>query len=375
MLKTKKLKIIADDKIPFLKGVLDSSASIEYHSGAKISNSIISDSDAMLLRTRTKCNATLLHNSNVSFIATATIGFDHIDTNYCAKNNITWKNSPGCNSSSVMQYIASALLYISEKENKPLNKYTVGVVGVGHVGTKVARLADILGCKVLQNDPPRAENENDFKHTELSDLLKKSDIITFHVPLSRQGNYPTYHIVNDDFFHLIKKNSWLINSSRGSVVDGNAVLRQKKLAGIILDVWEGEPKIDKNLLAFADIATSHIAGYSVDGKAMGTQMVVRELSKYFDLGFKNWTPQLPSPERGIIDLSNTEKNKVVREAINHTYNIKNDDDILRNNPDGFEQHRGKYGYRWEFQNYTVIINSAFADVEIQLKKLGFKVEF
>jgi len=375
MLKTKKLKIVIDDKIPFLKGVLESLASIEYHPGASISNAIISDANAMLLRTRTKCNNTLLHNSAVEFIATATIGFDHIDTQYCVDNNIVWTNAPGCNSSSVMQYVASALLFISTKEKKPLCEYTIGVVGVGHVGEKVASMASILGCKVLLNDPPRAEKEKGFDNTELTYLLQEADIVTFHVPLVRDGKYPTYHIVNNDFFNQIKDNSWIINSSRGSVVDSQAVLQQKKLSGIILDVWEGEPHLNQDLLAYADIATSHIAGYSVDGKAMGTQMAVRELSKYYNLGMDDWQPQLPSPKKDIIDLTDSEEQEIITKAVNYAYDIKKDDAILRDNPQAFEQHRGEYAYRWEFGHYTVIIKDYLTDLEKQLKGLGFKVKY
>jgi len=194
------IRIISDDKIPFLKGVLEPYAEVVYLPGKQIDFNILKDADAMLIRTRTKCDESLLEGTRVKFIGTATIGYDHIDTKYCESRGIKWINSPGCNSSSVQQYIAAALLKTASSFNFNLKDITIGIIGVGNVGAKVEKLAKTLGMNVLLNDPPRSRIEGKTKFVDLQTLLSESDIVTVHVPLSFIGEDKTYHLFDDKIF-------------------------------------------------------------------------------------------------------------------------------------------------------------------------------
>ena len=284
------MKIVADDKIPFLRGALEPFAEVLYLPGKDISRNVLKDADALITRTRTKCDRSTLEGTKVKFIGTATIGFDHIDTKYCEANGIKWTNAPGCNSSSVCQYISSALLYLANKKHKYLNEMTLGVVGVGNVGSKIAHFASAIGMKVLLNDPPRQREEEGDYFVDLNTVLMESDIITVHVPLTRSGVDATYHLFDVDTIGSMKPSAWLFNSSRGEVVDNNALkkaLSEKSISEAVLDVWENEPNIDIDLMNATILSTPHIAGYSADGKAKGTSMIVRSLSEYFDLPLKD----------------------------------------------------------------------------------------
>ena len=287
------MKIVADDKIPFLKGALEPFAEVVYIPGKQISREILKDSDALLIRTRTVCNENLLEGTSIRFIGTATIGFDHIDTHYCRRNKIIWTNAPGCNSSSVQQYIAAALLRISSEHHFNLKDKTLGIIGVGNVGSKVEKFARSIGMNVLLNDPPRARMEGKKNFHSLNIVLSGSDILTVHIPLNLVGEDQTWHLFNEESFKKIKKGAWFINSSRGEVTDTYALkkaLYSGMLNGAVIDVWENEPDIDPELLQQAFIATPHIAGYSSEGKANGTAMIVNSLNKYFILPSENWSP-------------------------------------------------------------------------------------
>ena len=209
----KKIKIVADDKIPFLKGVLEPFAEIEYFPGKEISREKVKNTDAIIIRTRTNCNMELLEGTNIKLITTATIGYDHIDTSYCDANNIKWLNAPGCNSSSVMQYITAALLQLAKENNVDLSKKTLGIIGVGNVGKKVQSIAEILGMNVLLNDPPRERTEGGIEFTDINTIKKESDIISFHVPLNRDGIDKTFHLADEKFFNDLIRRPIFINSS------------------------------------------------------------------------------------------------------------------------------------------------------------------
>jgi erythronate-4-phosphate dehydrogenase len=373
------IKIIADDKIPFLKGVLEPFSDITYLPGRLIGNPQVKNADALLIRTRTKCTKDLLAETNVSFIGTATIGFDHIDTRYCESNNILWTNAPGCNSSSVQQYIASALLKISGDFKFRLKDKTIGIIGVGNVGKKVERTARLLGMNVLLNDPPRARSEGNADFTDLNTLLGEADIITLHVPLNIVGDDKTYHLVSDKTIRKMKKGAWLLNSSRGEVIETAAlkkVIKTGRLSGVILDVWENEPDLDYELLENIFLATPHIAGYSTDGKANGTAMVVNSLCDKFQLPMKNWYPEvIPQPiVREInINAAELETEDVIREAVLKTYNISEDDLKLRFSPKDFEKQREKYPVRREFPSFTVNLTGGSKKMQKILEDFGFSV--
>jgi len=373
------MKIVADDKIPFLKGILEPYAEVIYLPGKQISNKILKDADALLTRTRTKCTESLLKGTRIKFIGTATIGFDHIDTQFCEKNKIFWTNAPGCNSYSVQQYMAASLLKIAAEFRFSLKGRTIGIVGIGNVGTKVEKFARILGMNVLLNDPPRARNEGQKDFVDLGTILYKSDIVTLHVPLNVVGEDFTWHLFDEKSFKKMKKGTWFINTSRGEVTETGALkqaLASGKLAGAVLDVWDNEPDIDLDLMAKTFLATPHIAGYSTDGKANGTAIIVNSLCSFFSLPLEEWYPGIvPKPEKPVISISGVGKTgeDIIREAVFHTYNIDEDNINLRFAPADFEKQRGDYRIRREFNAFTVKLNGGTKNTRKMLERLGFKV--
>jgi erythronate-4-phosphate dehydrogenase len=373
------VKIVVDKKIPFINGVLEQHAEVVYLEGREISRRDLLNADALIIRTRTKCNKELLEGTPVRFIASATIGFDHIDTAFCEANKISWTNAAGCNSSSVQQYIAGALVHLAEKLNLTLAEKTVGVVGVGNVGSKVAKLCQTIGMRVLLNDPPRERKEGSGNFVSLDTVVEGSDIITLHVPLNRDGIDKTFHMGNESFFSRLKKGQILINSSRGEVVDTDALKscrREGEIAACILDVWEHEPDIDRELLDLVDIGTPHIAGYSADGKANGTSMSVQALSRFFGLDLNAWVPAtVPPPEqpRAELDCKGLSQQAVFGQLVRHTYDILADDRRLRESPHTFEKQRGEYPLRREFTAYTVRLRNATSDARSLASALGFAI--
>ncbi|MBP7731736.1 MAG: 4-phosphoerythronate dehydrogenase PdxB [Bacteroidales bacterium] len=374
------LHIVADNKIPFLKGVLEPYARVEYFPGSKITRDVIKGADALLIRTRTKCTPELLEGTSVKFIGSATIGFDHIDTDFCEKNGIRWTNAPGCNSFSVQQYVMAALLKIASEFRFNLKDKTIGIIGVGNVGTKVEKFARAMSMNVLLNDPPRQrrEGKNDFSDFDV--VITESDIITMHVPLTLKGEDATYHIIDEKSIGKMKKGAWFINSSRGEVADTDALkkaLYSAKLAGAVFDVWEHEPDIDIELMNRAFIATPHIAGYSADGKANGTAMVVNALTGFFKLPVENWFPDdIPLPLSPLIAINAKGKSEmeIVSEAVCHTYNISEDDRRFRLAPSDFEKLRDDYPVRREPPAYTVKLQNSCENVLEILKQLRFRIE-
>lgn len=373
------LQIVADDKIPFLKGVLEPFAAVKYLPGSEISREDVLHADALIVRTRTRCDIRLLKGTGVKFIATATIGHDHIDSDFCKSAGIAWTNAPGCNASSVMQYVASALVTVAVQKKVNLAGKTLGIIGVGHVGKLVQKLADILGMKVLLNDPPRERMEGPEKFTDLNHLLEEADFISLHVPLTFQGVDKTFHLIDEQAFKLIKPTAWMFNTSRGEVVETQALksaLSRNKMAGAVLDVWENEPEIDAELLRNVFIGTPHIAGYSVDGKANGTSMAVQALSSFFHLPLTAWYPtDLPAPAESQIHDNGLEASgaDLIEKAILHTYNLLNDSDLLRSAPADFEKQRNNYPVRREFKAYTIQSNLLTAGEKDKFSKLGIGI--
>lgn len=372
-----KMKIVIDDKIPFIRGVFEPFAEVRYESGAAISAAQVRDADALAVRTRTLCDRNLLEGSKVKAIASATIGYDHIDTLWCEGAGIAWSNAPGCNSSSVCQYMMCCLTALSRKHSLPLADMTLGVVGAGHVGGKVAAAARALGMRVLVNDPPRERSEGPDGFSSLQDIVKEADIITLHVPLVREGPYATFHLFDADLLESLRPGQWLINSSRGEVVDNaalKAVLKARRIAGAVLDVWENEPRIDTGLVDLLEFATPHIAGYSAEGKANGTRDAVRHIASRLGLPLGDWSPErLPLPE-GDTEMRIWAKDKttlgIISEALRATYDIEADSAALKADPSSFEALRGNYHVRREPSAYTVI-SDAGDDATSTLRALGF----
>lgn len=372
------MKIIIDNKIPYIKGALEPFAEVLYLPGNLTTRDVVKDADALVTRTRTICSREILEGSKVKFIATATIGFDHIDTEYCKTAGIEWTNAPGCNAESVNQYISSALCSYSKRHGYALRGKTIGIVGVGQVGSRVAKTCEILGMKVLLNDPPRERKEGSSQFVSLETVQTQADIITFHVPLNMDGIDRTYHMVNMEFLHGLKKKALIINTCRGEVFDSNAVYNAKLsevLSGLIIDCWENEPALDLNLLKLAEFGTSHIAGYSKDGKANGTKTSVRAISRFFGLGIDEWEPpDIEAPGNPEIELDGDGKGEdlIMSEVILATYEIENDDRALRDNPYLFEQLRGDYPVRREFDSYSIRATNVSPEIMEKLIGLGFK---
>jgi len=372
------MKIIIDDKIPYIQGAFEGVAEVIYLPGAKTTPAIVKDADVLITRTRTICNEQLLAGSAVKFIATATIGYDHIDTEYCRTAGIQWTNAPGCNSKSVEQYIASALLVLAQKNNWILAEKCIGIVGVGNVGSKVATVCKLLGMKVLLNDPPRerAEGRGDF--ISLQRVLDEADIISLHVPLNMTGEDATFHLCNRTFFTSLKRKPVLINSCRGEAIDTTSAkeaLRVGQLSGFVCDCWENEPDIDLELLALTDLATPHIAGYSRDGKATGTLMSVQAISDFFSLGLNNWRPlgvELPIHPVIEIDGTGLTEQDIIAKAVLSTYDIRDDDRRFRADTTEFEMQRGDYPVRREFTAYTLKTINVPETIMEKLKQWGFK---
>ena len=347
-LKESDMKVIVDNKIPFIKEAVEQIADeVVYTPGKDFTPALVKDADALIIRTRTHCNRELLEGSQVKFIATATIGFDHIDTDYCREAGITWTNAPGCNSASVAQYLQSSLILLQDLKGIKLSEATIGIIGVGNVGSKVAQVAQEFGMRVLLNDLPRQDQEGEDGFSSLHTLAEECDILTFHVPLYKEGKYKTFHLGNDAFFKSLKRQPVIINTSRGEVIETGALLNALEMGTIrdaIIDVWENEPDIDLTLLNKAFLGTPHIAGYSADGKANATRMSLDALCRYFNRKVE-YDIVPPQPENSIITAKNKE------EAYLQMYNPRRDSNALKSHPEFFEKLRGDYPLRREKEAY------------------------
>ncbi len=340
------MKIVVDDKIPFIRETISEITSdAVYLKGSDISADDVRDAEALIVRTRTRCDEKLLKGSKVKFIATATIGFDHIDTDYMDKAGIVWMNCPGCNSGSVAQYLRSSLILLCRNRGLvACASTTVGVVGYGHVGKKVAEEARQMGFRVIVCDPPlqlQGDVSEDF--VSLEDIKAQSDVITFHVPFVKLGDNPTWHIADDEFFCHLPKKPIIVNTSRGGVVDNKALLSALEtgsVRGAVIDTWENEPDINRILLNKVYIATPHIAGYSADGKTNADNMVIEGLCRYF--GIENrWHINPPSLPADFV-LHGSEDDMILQ-----LYNPLEDSGRLKSAPARFEELRGNYPLRRE----------------------------
>lgn len=370
------MKLVIDSKIPFIKGYAELLGETRYIAGAAITANDVKDADVLIIRTRTHCNRQLLEGSNVKFIATATIGYDHIDTAYLAQAHIGWTNCPGCNATSVAQYVRGCLLNLAldgcwdegdsfQKQvakrilvESPhaietlFSKLTLGIVGVGHVGSQVQKMAEALGFgNILLCDPPRAEREGGAGFVSLAEVAAHADVISFHTPLTQAPtSHATYHLADAAFFALLQPGAVVINSSRGEVVDTEALkdaLHKHLLRAAIIDTWENEPNIDRQLLADAYIATPHIAGYSADGKANGTRMALQAVARHFGIDPSTFhaisAPTLPT------DFCYYPQGYGAQYEALRLYDPQRDSVALKTHPENFEALRGAYPIRREKQ--------------------------
>ena len=374
------IKIIAEASVPFLRGVAEQYADIEYIDNKDITAERIRSADALIVRSITKCTADLLDGSSVRFIATATAGTDHIDADYCAAHNIAWTNAPGCNAMGVAQYVCSCLSLLSLRHGIELRDKKIGIIGVGHVGQLVTEIALALGMQPLLNDPPRLEQEGDnIKYheyfTSLETIQKEADIITLHVPLSKTGAYPTLGMVNDSFLSSCKKGLILINACRGGVCCSENLIKGKEdgtIAHLVLDCWEGEPHINAHLLEHTDIASPHIAGFSADGKHRGARMALLSISDFFGLGANQdllIPKELEQPQASIA-LEQFPPHEAVLHAQLTSFNPEYIDQALRADISQFEFLRKHYNYPREMSAYT--IEGGTEEDRRTLSRLGFQ---
>lgn len=342
------MKIVADDKIPYIRGVFEPYVDVVYVSGRAIDRAVIADANALLVRTRTRCNGDLLSGTNISLVATATIGTDHIDKEWCCDNGVEFVSAPGCNAGGVLQWFAAVLAFLSRTKGLKPSDTTIGIVGVGNVGSLIERYAEMWGFKVLRSDPPREKAEklgrNDG-YVALDELARKSDIVTFHVPFTSQGEYPTANLAGERFFDNLRKGAVVINASRGGVVD-EILLLKHIIAGkcdACLDTWIGEPEINLELLRQALVATTHIAGYSVQGKANASAAVVGAVANKFALPLVGWYPpevvRVLRREISFDDMCAT---------IGSYCDIEAETNVLKDDSGSFERIREEYNFREEY---------------------------
>ena len=330
------MKIIADCAIPFLQGVLEPFAEMTYLPGRSISAADVRDADALMIRTRTRCDEKLLAGSRVKMIATATIGFDHIDRTWCSARGIRVTTAAGCNARGVLQWVGATLVHLSRTQGWQPAERTLGIVGVGHVGSLVKAYAEAWGFRVVCCDPPREERER-CGFLPLEAVAREADILTFHTPLDAT----THHMAAEALFRQMKSGAILLNSSRGEVVDTQALPASGH--PYVLDVWEHEPHLDPQLLGGALLATPHIAGYTEQGKANATAMSVAALARFFGLPFEGWYPPQAAPSAprpiGWQELCDT---------IPNVYDIEAESRHLKQRPADFEAMRDHYAYRREY---------------------------
>ena len=317
-------QVIIDKGIPFLEGVFPPEIDVRYLSPEEITPEAVRYADALFVRTRTQINKGLLHGSNVRFVATATIGFDHIDQDFCREAGIHWVSCPGCNAQAVCDYVEEAIAYLRPQQSQ----LTIGVVGYGYVGKLVAKMAQRRGYQVLLSDPPLGIGMS------LDELAPLCDVLTFHTPLTREGEHPTYHLCDANILRLCKPNTLIINAARGGVIDEQALLstlntqRSTLNYTTAIDCWENEPNLNQELLKKVDLASFHIAGYSIQGKMNASEMCLRAFCEFFSL-------PILSINKKVVPLQGDSEPSW----------LKRISDQLKAKPEYFEQLRKQYRLR------------------------------
>ncbi len=379
------MKIVADANIPYVSECFSSVGEVTVVGGREMAPWVVADADVLLVRSITPVGVDLLAGSRVQFVATATIGFDHIDIDFLRQNKIGFTSAPGSNANSAAEYVLAGLLEVGQRRKLDLEDKAIGIIGVGNVGSRVAQKCAAMGMRIYLNDPPLQRQTGDPKYLPIEELYD-CDFITVHTPLTYKGPDKTYHLVDGEFFSSLKDHCVFVNASRGGVVDSGALqkaIRSGRLKGIVLDVWENEPNIDTELLGMVDIGTPHIAGYSLDGKIAGLMMIYKATCEHFGLepkfGMQDFLPEPAVPE---IKLGSdiTDEQKALWNAVREVYPIERDDENLRqvlNKPmeetgKHFDTLRKTYPVRREFQNTKVVIKDSASRLADKLKGIGFR---
>ena len=381
------MKIVADENISFVREIFSPLGDVFCVAGRDIKPNLLSDADVLLVRSITNVDRQLLSDSSVRFVGSATIGTDHIDKDWLRSRGIAFAYAPGSNSNSVAEYVFAALLHLGQKYNWLLNDKTLGIIGLGNIGSKVQKKANALGLNVLANDPPLQRQTSDPRFVTLDTVLEQADIITIHVPLTNTGPDATFHLFDKEKLTRLRPHTVLINTSRGKVVDNQAIklrLQTDALGPTVLDVWENEPDIDPQLLERIAIATPHIAGYSLDGKVNGAVMLYRAICEFFNIPDSLQIERsLPAHAIPVLELDTTtcSDQQLMAKAILTIYDILSDDRNLRQitqkktaeRGDYFDLLRKNYPVRREATNTLVNLTPHRKPLAEQLKLLGFKI--
>jgi len=375
--------IVVDEAIPYWDEAFPRLGEVRPFSGRKLRPADVKDANALVVRSITRVDASLLEGSSVRFVGSATIGMDHMDVEYLKARGVYFTNAAGCNANAVAEYIVAALLVMAKRKGWNLRSKSIAIIGVGNVGSRVEKKARILGIRVLLCDPPLREARSDPRYLFLDDVLD-ADILTFHVPLTSDGPYPTYHMVDKNVLERLSPKQFLINTARGPVFNGRDLkesLRAGRLEGAVLDVWEGEPDIDLSLLDLAEIGTPHIAGYSIDGKIRATEMMFEGICRYFQLQASWDSSSLYPAASAIRSEAGLKGDDALRSVVLQAYNILRDDGNLRalhSLPEdragaGFDRLRNEYPLRPEFRHFVVDLPKDQTGIGGIIGGLGFQV--
>ena len=378
------MKIIADENIPYAKQAFAELGEVSTLPGRQMKNSDLHNCDCLLVRSVTQVNEQLLENTPIKFVASATIGTDHIDLEYLQKKNIGFSNAPGCNAESASEYMINALFELSKKKGFDPFNLTAGVIGHGNVGSRVKKKLDILGINTLVNDPPLQDAGDDtVNYVSLQTILHECDFITCHVPLTSDGDYPTYHLIDKKALNELAENTILFNAARGPVIDNqalSALLNKRQDLTVFLDTWEGEPAINQTLLKQVDFATPHIAGYSIEGKLRGTQMIMLAACEYFDKQ-SSWSMTDLLPPKQLIDITTEDVASIWPQLFKSHFSIQQDHNKLvglskltrKQQATEFDLLRKNYATRYEYNQYFV---TGITDKKIasQVERLLFNIK-
>ncbi|CDG98356.1 erythronate-4-phosphate dehydrogenase [Xenorhabdus bovienii str. puntauvense] len=358
------MKILVDENMPYAEQLFQQLGEVQVIPGRPVPAGVLEQADAFMVRSVTKVNESLLKGSSVKFVGTATAGMDHVDQQWLSQAGIGFSAAPGCNAIAVVEYVFSALMLLAERDQFQLKDKTVGIVGVGNVGGRLADRLAALGVKTLLCDPPRADRGDEGEFWPLEKLVQEADILTFHTPLNKSGRYQTYHLADAELLSALPDNRILINASRGEVVDNQAllsVLQSGKKLRVVLDVWEPEPNLSLPLLALVDIGTPHIAGYTLEGKARGTTQVFEAYCEFLGQPRRaELSDLLPEPDFSHITVHGEVTQSILKRLIHLVYDVRRDDAPLRQvaEQDGaFDRLRKNYPERREWSSLTVNCDS------------------
>ncbi|WP_371833639.1 4-phosphoerythronate dehydrogenase [Shewanella sp. H8] len=377
------MKIIADENMPYVEALFGDLGQIEYVNGRTLSPEQVNDADVLLVRSVTKVNAALIENAEkLKFVGSATIGTDHVDVDYLATRNIYFTNAPGCNATAVGEYAFIAMLELAQRFGESLAGKVVGIVGAGNTGTAAAKCLQAYGLKVLLCDPIKALQGDPREFVSLDTIIEQADIISLHVPITKQGQHKTWYLFDETRLNQLKPNTWLLNCCRGEVIDNRALIKfkqQRDDVKLVLDVWEGEPNPMAALVALAEFATPHIAGYSLEGKARGTFMLYQKWCELLDLPVaKSLESLLPRFQFSHISSQGDLNERQLLKLSRLVYDLRDDNLSFRGcfaTAAGFDLMRKNHTYRREYSaialNQVTSSLSAGAINQSMLMALGF----